>query len=156
MPDAGLFDLALFLAATFAAAMVAGMAGFAFGLVAAAVWLHVLSPLQTTTLIVTFGLIVQGYSVWKLRHALKPKRLWPFLLGGALGLPLGVELLRWLPAADVRIAVGVFLVLFSLWSLARPALRHAFRSDHRRPPGCQAATSRRLGRIPGYPSPWTC
>jgi uncharacterized membrane protein YfcA len=123
MPDAGLFDLALFLAATFAAAMVAGMAGFAFGLVAAAVWLHVLSPLQTTTLIVTFGLIVQGYSVWKLRHALKPKRLWPFLLGGALGLPLGVELLRWLPAADVRIAVGVFLVLFSLWSLARPALR---------------------------------
>ena len=123
MPDVVLLDLALFLAATFAAAMVAGMAGFAFGLIAAAVWLHVLSPLQTTTLIVTFGLIVQGYSVWKLRHALKPKRLWPFLLGGALGLPLGVELLRWLPAADVRIAVGVFLVLFSLWSLARPALR---------------------------------
>src|SRR5262249_8646657 len=123
MPDAGLFDLALFLAATFAAAMVAGMAGFAFGLVAAAVWLHVLSPLQTTRLIVTFGLIVQGYSVWKLRHALKPKRLWPFLLGGALGLPLGVELLRWLPAADVRIAVGVFLALFSVWSLARPALK---------------------------------
>jgi len=123
MPDAALLDLALFLAATFAAAMVAGMAGFAFGLVAAAVWLHVLSPLQTTTLIVTFGLIVQGYSVWKLRHALKPKRLWPFLLGGLLGLPLGIELLRWLPAADVRIAVGLFLVLFSLWSLARPALR---------------------------------
>ena len=123
MPDAVVLDLALFLAATFAAAMVAGMAGFAFGLVAAAVWLHVLSPLQTTTLIVTFGLIVQGYSVWKLRHALKPKRLWPFLLGGLLGLPLGVELLRWLPAADVRIAVGVFLVLFSVWSLARPALK---------------------------------
>jgi len=123
MPDAGLFDLALFLAATFAAAMVAGMAGFAFGLVAAAVWLHVLSPLQTTTLIVTFGLIVQGYSVWKLRHALKPKRLWPFLLGGTIGLPLGVELLRWLPAAEVRIAVGLFLVLFSIWSLLRPSLK---------------------------------
>ena len=123
MPDVVLLDLALFLAATFAAALVAGMAGFAFGLVAAAVWLHVLSPLQTTTLIVTFGLFVQGYAVWKLRHALKLKRLWPFLLGGLLGLPLGVELLRWLPAADVRIAVGLFLVLFSLWSLARPALR---------------------------------
>jgi uncharacterized membrane protein YfcA len=122
MPDAVLLNLVLFLAATFAAAMVAGMAGFAFGLVAAAVWLHVLSPLQTTTLIVAFGLIVQGYSVWKLRHGLKPRRLWPFLLGGALGLPLGVELLRWLPAMEVRIAVGVFLVLFSLWSLARPAL----------------------------------
>src|SRR5215468_6376894 len=122
MPDAALLDLALFLAATFAAAMVAGMAGFAFGLVAAAVWLHVLSPLQTTTLIVAFGLIVQGYSVWKLRRALKPARLLPFIVGGAIGLPLGVELLRLAPAAQARIAIGGFLVLFSLWSLARPQL----------------------------------
>src|SRR5713101_6299147 len=92
MGDIVVLDLALFIGATFAAALVAGMAGFAFGLVAAAVWLHVLTPLQTTTLIVAFGLIVQGYSVWKLRRALKPARLLPFLLGGALGLPLGVEL----------------------------------------------------------------
>ena len=61
---------ALFLAATFAAALIAGLAGFAFGLVAAAVWLHILTPLQTATLIVAFGLIVQGYSVWKFRAAL--------------------------------------------------------------------------------------
>jgi hypothetical protein len=45
--------------------------GFAFGLVAASICLYVLTPLQTTTLIVAFGLIVQGYSVWKLRHAAK-------------------------------------------------------------------------------------
>src|ERR1051325_8262003 len=122
MSDMLAFDLALFVAATFAAALVAGMAGFAFGLVAAAVWLHVLSPLQTTTLIVAFGLIVQGYSVWKLRRALKPGRLLPFLLGRALGLPLGVELLRWAPAAHVRTAIGVLLVLFSVWSLAKPQL----------------------------------
>ena len=62
--------LALFLAATFAAALIAGLAGFAFGLVAAAVWLHILTPLQTATLIIAFGLIVQGYSVWKFRAAL--------------------------------------------------------------------------------------
>jgi uncharacterized membrane protein YfcA len=123
MGDMLVFDLALFVGATFAAALVAGMAGFAFGLVAAAVWLHVLSPLQTTTLIVAFGLIVQGYSVWKLRRALKPARLLPFLLGGAVGLPLGVELLRWAPAAHVRTAIGVVLILFSAWSLARPQLK---------------------------------
>ena len=123
MADIAVLDLALFIGATFAAALVAGMAGFAFGLVAAAVWLHVLTPLQTTTLIVAFGLIVQGYSVWKLRRALKPARLLPFLLGGAIGLPLGVELLRWTPAAYVRTAVGVCLVLFSVWSLAKPQLK---------------------------------
>jgi uncharacterized membrane protein YfcA len=123
MADVVLVDLALFVAATFAAALVAGMAGFAFGLVAAAVWLHVLTPLQTTTLIVAFGLIVQGYAVWKLRHALNFKRLLPFLIGGVIGLLVGVELLRWTPAGYLRIAVGVLLVLFSVYSLARPQLR---------------------------------
>ena len=53
-------DLVLFSAATFAASLIAGLAGFAFGLVAAAIWLHVLTPLQTTTLIVAFGLVVQA------------------------------------------------------------------------------------------------
>ena len=63
-------ELPLFLLATFAGALVAGLSGFAFGLVAASIWLYILSPLQTATLIIAFGLIVQGYSVWKLRRAL--------------------------------------------------------------------------------------
>ena len=41
----------LFLSGTFLAAMVAGLGGFAFGIVAAAVWLYILTPLQTATLI---------------------------------------------------------------------------------------------------------
>src|ERR1043165_4180120 len=105
MADAMVLDLALFVGATFAAALVAGMAGLAFGLVAAAVLLHVLTPLQTTTLIVAFGLIVQGYSVWKLRRALKLRRLLPFLVGGAIGLPVGVELLRPAPAGALRVGI---------------------------------------------------
>src|SRR5215217_8189032 len=51
----GLLDLSLFLLATFAAALVAGLAGFAFGLVAAAVWLHILDPVQTAALIIGCG-----------------------------------------------------------------------------------------------------
>jgi hypothetical protein len=61
-------DLILFAAGTFAAALVTGIAGFAFGIVAAAVWLHFLSPAHATALIVAYGLIVQGISVWKLRR----------------------------------------------------------------------------------------
>src|SRR3954468_15193524 len=78
-------DLALFLVGTFAAALVTGLAGFAFGIVAAAIWLHVLPPPQATALIVAFGLIVQGVSVWKLRQAIKWDRLTPFLIGGVIG-----------------------------------------------------------------------
>jgi uncharacterized protein len=83
--DESILNIVIFLAATFAAALVTGLAGFAFGLVAAAVWLHILTPLQTATLIIAFGLVVQGVSVWKLRDALQWSRLWPFLVGAALG-----------------------------------------------------------------------
>src|SRR6266487_6689206 len=87
--DETIINLAIYLTATFTAALVTGVAGFAFGLVAAAVWLHILTPMQTATLIIAFGLVVQGISVWKLRRALRWSRLWPFLLGAAFGVPLG-------------------------------------------------------------------
>jgi uncharacterized protein len=111
-----------FVVATFLGAFVAGLAGFAFGLVAAAIWLHVLTPLQTATLIVAYGLIVQGYAVWKLRRALDWRRLLPLVIGGQIGVPLGFELLRWLPASAMRAAIGVVLIAFSLNALLRPKL----------------------------------
>jgi uncharacterized protein len=121
--DGTIANLSVYLAATFAAALVTGIAGFAFGLVATAVWLHILTPLQTATLIIAFGLVVQGISVWKLRHALRWNRLWPFLLGAALGVPLGVAILGWARPDHVRTAIGVLLVLFSAYSLARPPMK---------------------------------
>ncbi|HYU12362.1 MAG TPA: sulfite exporter TauE/SafE family protein [Stellaceae bacterium] len=115
-------DLALFAAGTFAAAFVTGLAGFAFGIVAAAVWVHFLAPAQAAALIVAFGLIVQGVSVWKLRRAIKWPRLVPFLIGGAIGVPIGAEVLRWTAPGNLRVAVGAILVVFSLWNLFRPSL----------------------------------
>jgi uncharacterized membrane protein YfcA len=115
-------QIPLFLFATFAGALVAGLSGFAFGLVAASIWLYILDPLQTATLIVAFGLIVQGYSVWKLRNALDWRKLWPFMLGAALGVPIGVGILTWANPAHVRAGIGAFLVLYSLYALLRPAI----------------------------------
>src|SRR3954467_9318497 len=107
-------ELPLFVFATFAGALVAGLSGFAFGLVASSIWLYILDPLQTATLIIAFGLIVQGYSVWKLRNALDWKKLLPFILGAALGVPIGVAILTWANPAHVRASIGAFLVLYSL------------------------------------------
>src|SRR5256885_15892927 len=106
-------ELPLFLLATFAGALVAGLSGFAFGLVAASIWLYILTPLQTATLIIGFGLLVQGYSVWKLRRALDWQRLRPFVLGAAVGVPVGVSILTWANPAHVRMGIGAFLVLYS-------------------------------------------
>jgi uncharacterized membrane protein YfcA len=115
--------IAIFLAATFAAALVAGLAGFAFGLVGAAIWLYILTPLQTATLIIWFGLIVQGYSVWKLRHAIHWQRITPLIIGAAIGVPLGVFALSTASPRALRLGIGIVLVLYSLYGLLRPTLK---------------------------------
>ena len=117
------FEIPLFLFATFAGAFVAGLSGFAFGLVAASLWLYILTPVQSATLIVAFGLIVQGYSVWKLRGALDWQKLWPFIAGAAIGVPAGVALLTWSDPRSVRIAVGIILIFYSVYAFFRPALK---------------------------------
>jgi len=113
----------VFLTGTFLAALVTGVGGFAFGIVAAAVWLYILSPLQTAILITGLGLVVQGYSVWKLRHALQWTKIAPLALGAAFGVPIGVFALAHTNPQYLRIGVGVVLVLFSLYGLLRPAFK---------------------------------
>ena len=120
--DAFPVEIPLFLLATFAGALVAGLSGFAFGLIAASIWLYILNPLQTASLIMAFGLIVQGYSVYKLRSAVNWKKLWPFVFGAALGVPFGVAILSWANPMHVRAGVGAFLILYSLYALFRPAV----------------------------------
>jgi uncharacterized membrane protein YfcA len=115
-------NLIIFLVATFAGALVTGLTGFAFGLVVSSVWLFILTPVRTATLIIAFGLVVQGYGVWKLRRAFDWRRLRPFVLGAALGVPFGVAVLTWTNPDHVRRGIGAFLVAFSLYSLFRPAM----------------------------------
>jgi uncharacterized protein len=122
MPELLSLDLAIFLFGTIAAAFVTGLSGFAFGMVAAAIWLYALAPPQASALIAAYALLVQGYAVWKLRHLLNWHRLMPFILGSTLGIPLGVAALRWASPTYVRVGVGLLLVLFSLYNLARPRL----------------------------------
>jgi len=107
---------------TFAAAFVTGVSGFAFGLVAAAIWLQVLPASQTTAMIVAYALLVQGYAVWKLRRSIAGTRVWPFILGSAIGIPAGAFLLRWLSSGQFKSSVAVLLIVFSLYNLVRPKM----------------------------------
>ena len=143
--DGSLLDIAIFLLATFVGALIAGVTGFAFGLVVAALWLHILTPIQTATLIIAFGLIVQGYAVIRLRRAIKWQRLWPFILGAAFGVPAGVAVLGWADPAHVRAATARFssstastlccVPPSSRWSTAAPRRTRASASST----GCSAA-----------------
>jgi uncharacterized membrane protein YfcA len=99
----GSTELPFFLFVTFVSAFVAGLFGFAVGLVATSLWLYVLTPLLSATPIVAFELIVQSYSVWKLRHTFDGPKPLPFV-AGAFFVPAGVAPLTWLdpPASASR------------------------------------------------------
>jgi uncharacterized protein len=58
-----------------------------------------------------------------LRAALDGRKLWPFIAGAAVGVPIGVIILSWTNPAYVRAGTGGFLVLYSLYALARPNLK---------------------------------
>jgi uncharacterized membrane protein YfcA len=113
-------DVIIFLLGTFTAAFVTGLAGFAFGMVAAAIWLFALPPAQTTTLIVSYALMVQGYATWRLRDAIDYRRLRPFVIGSAIGIPVGLFILEFAQPTYIRTGVGALLVVFSLYNLTRP------------------------------------
>jgi uncharacterized membrane protein YfcA len=115
--------LGLFLLATFVGGVVAGLAGFAMSLVVSGVWLHILTPIQTVTLIVGYGLLVQGYGIWKLRHALSWRKVTPFVVGGAFGVPIGAALLAYIDPSHMRTVVGLLLVLYGTYGLARPTIK---------------------------------
>ena len=115
-------DLALFFIATLLGAVVAGVAGFAFGLIASAIWLHIIPPAQSAPLIAAFAILIQGATLWKLRHAVQISRIIPFIGGGAVGIPLGAAALNWASSDQMRAFIGVALIAFSVFSLARPTL----------------------------------
>lgn len=112
--------LAIFLISTFFGGIVSGLAGFAMGLVVAGIWLHILTPVETAALIVGYGLLVQSYSIWKMRHAFRWRTVAPFVLGGAIGVPIGAASLASIEPAYLRTGVGVLLVCYSTYFLTRP------------------------------------
>jgi uncharacterized membrane protein YfcA len=115
--------LGVFLLSAFIGGVTTGLAGFAMGLVVSGVWLHILAPVQTATLIVGYAVLVQSYGIWTLRHALDWRRIAPFVVGGAIGIPIGAGLLTRIDPAYLRTGVGILLVIYSAYGLARPAIR---------------------------------
>ena len=102
-----------------AGGFVSGFSGFAMGLVVSGVWLHIITPMQTATLIAGYGLLTQGYGIFKLRDSLDFRKA-ATALGTVIGIPIGVSVLSYLNPAYLRFGVGLLLVVYAIYGLARP------------------------------------
>lgn len=100
----------------------AGGTGFAFGLAASAIWLHRIDPLQSGMLIAGCGLMLHLTTIWQQRQHVEPARIWPFVAGGLVGVPIGVHLLAYTDAGALKIVLAVFLIAFGAYALLAPKL----------------------------------
>src|SRR3546814_1534020 len=88
LPDTA--TLAFLLLGALAAGFVTGFAGFGTGLVASGFWFHVLPAALVPPMVVIASVTAQLISLAGLRPKFDWPRAAPFLIGGALGVPLGV------------------------------------------------------------------
>ena len=83
-------------AGAIAGGFVQGLSGFGFGLVAMSFWAWVLDPVSAASMSVTGGFLGQMIAALSIRRSVNLPLLGPYLLGGAVGLPLGITILPFL------------------------------------------------------------
>jgi uncharacterized membrane protein YfcA len=98
----------------------AGGSGFAFGLAASSIWLHRIDPLHSTILITGCGVLLHMTTIWPQRRNIQIGKLWPVVAGGLPGIPIGVYLLTYTDGGLLKIALGIFLVVFGTYALLAP------------------------------------
>jgi uncharacterized membrane protein YfcA len=106
----------------FLGGMATGAAGFAYGVVASAIWLQVISPVHAAFLVVSAGLINQAALNWPLRRSIDTGRLMPFLIGGLIGVPIGVLLVVEAAPSRIRTTLAAFMLAYGVYTFVAPRI----------------------------------
>lgn len=106
----------------FLATLVHAGLGFGTALVAMPLLTFVLGLATATPLVALVGLTTIAVLFWRTRQHVDLRATWQLLLASAVGIPLGLLLIRFAPDRGVRATLGVVLVAFSVYNLTRPAL----------------------------------
>ena len=97
----------------FLGGFVSGLAGFGTGLVALGIWLHATPPAVAASLVIVCSVVSQSQTIPAIWHAIDFRHLWPMLITGVLGVPIGMSLLDRVDPNSFRRGTGILLVLFS-------------------------------------------
>jgi uncharacterized membrane protein YfcA len=106
-----------------AGGFVAGLAGFGTGLTALGIWLYVMKPPLAASLVIVCSVFSQIQTIPMVWHALKPRLVAPFILGGLAGVPIGTALVLYVDPNWFRFAIGIVLLVFSSVMLRAGARR---------------------------------
>jgi len=115
-------DLSALIIVMFGAVVVGfitGLAGFGTALVASGLWFHALPAMTVPPLVALSSVAAQIVGLITVRKSFDWSRASPYLLGGAIGVPLGVSALAAASPLLLRASVGTFLIIYAAYQLCQ-------------------------------------
>jgi uncharacterized protein len=103
---------ALLIFGALAGGFVSGLAGFGTALVVLGIWLYVLPPTVAVPLVLICSVVAQTSTLPSMWKNFDLTLVWPFLIGGLAGVPLGTKLIADADPKVFKLTIGVFLLVF--------------------------------------------
>ncbi|MCK6578611.1 MAG: sulfite exporter TauE/SafE family protein [Anaerolineae bacterium] len=103
----------------FAAILIQSIAGFGVALVAMPFLTSLIAPVEASTLMAITAVPLQIIILRRYWHALEARSLWRLILGAVVGIPVGVLAIARLDEQIILFILGIVLVVYSLYSMAR-------------------------------------
>ena len=94
-----------------AGGFVSGLAGFGTALMALGIWLYVLPPSLAVPLVLICSVVAQTATLPSMWRSFDFSLIWPFIIGGLAGVPLGVMLIAHADPHQFKLGFGIFLLV---------------------------------------------
>ena len=113
LPPAG--DIAIVVAGALVAGFVHGLSGTGYALMALGFWLQAMSPATAAPLVALCSVLAHLQALRSIWSGVRWPRLWPFLVAGLLGVPIGTALLEHVRVQPLKLGVGILLIFYAAW-----------------------------------------
>ena len=99
----------LLLLGAVAGGFVSGLAGFGTALMALGIWLCVLPPSMAVPLVIICSIVGQTATLPSMWRSFDLSLVWPFLIGGIAGVPVGTALIVHADPRIFKLSIGILL-----------------------------------------------
>jgi len=108
----GAIGYILLLVGALAGGFASGLAGFGSALMALGIWLYVLPPSVAVPLVLICSVVAQSATLPSMWKSFDLTLVWPVLVGGLLGVPIGTMLVAHADPNVFKLTVGILLLVF--------------------------------------------
>ena len=97
-----------------AGGFVSGLAGFGTALMALGIWLYVLPPSLAVPLVMISSVVAQTSTLPSMWRSFDFSLIWPFIIGGLIGVPIGTLLVAHADPHIFKLSFGLLLLVFPI------------------------------------------